>query len=298
MASTVRYRADWTSIDGFEAGTERYTAINEDSTSTPVTSTSKLELPKILTGIGPNLYTGGRLQVYTTAAVWQNSVDDWTVGGESSGGVNINNLLCNEVLAARKQPIRIYSGTIEGNGVVILPMHVLLINSLKYLLRSGQFNANTNTWTGEWSQIYITRSNTNSNYERMPIKNKTIYSDVATQNHLAAMPATNNPVFVGEITLGSTEVSETELGILEGATVTTNELNHLEGVTSDIQDQLDDKAPKAHPVFTGEISLGSTEVSETELGIIEGATITTTELNYVDGVTSALQDQIDNKADK
>ena len=49
----------------------------------------------------------------------------------------------------------------------------------------------------------------------------------------------------------------------------------------------------ANPTFTGEIGIGTVNVSETELGILEGATLSTTELNYVDGVTSAIQTQID-----
>ena len=56
----------------------------------------------------------------------------------------------------------------------------------------------------------------------------------------------------------------TELNILEGATLTTAELNILDGVTSD----------------------------KDELNILDGATLTTTELNYVDGVTSAIQTQL------
>jgi len=54
-------------------------------------------------------------------------------------------------------------------------------------------------------------------------------------------------------------------------------------------------APIADPTFTGEIGIGAVNVSETELGILEGATLTTTELNYVDGVTSAIQTQLDSK---
>ena len=54
-------------------------------------------------------------------------------------------------------------------------------------------------------------------------------------------------------------------------------------------------APIADPTFTGEIGIGAVNVSETELGILEGATLTTTELNYVDGVTSAIQTQLDGK---
>ena len=45
-------------------------------------------------------------------------------------------------------------------------------------------------------------------------------------------------------------------------------------------------APKADPTFTGEIGIGAVNVSETELGILEGATVTTTELNLLDGITT------------
>ena len=55
-------------------------------------------------------------------------------------------------------------------------------------------------------------------------------------------------------------------------------------------------APIADPTFTGEIGIGAVNVSETELGILEGATLSTIELNYVDGVTSAIQTQLGTKA--
>ena len=47
-----------------------------------------------------------------------------------------------------------------------------------------------------------------------------------------------------------------------------------------------EKAVKANPSFTGEISLVGTSVSETELSILEGATISTAELNTLDGITA------------
>lgn len=230
--------------------------------------------------------------------------------------------------------------------------------------------------------------------------------------------STNNPTFTGNITIGSAEISETELEILDGATLTTTELNYVDGVTSAIQTQLDTKgsgtmsklhvgsttqvdpnqislgdgsglffaagdnmtitttntdgsgvitfassasggtaasgnafttisaggdtgytwtsqndivavndadtlkliagsgirldtdasskavrfsasgdyATIANPTFTGNITIGSAEISETELEILDGATLTTTELNYVDGVSSAIQTQLDAKA--
>ena len=44
------------------------------------------------------------------------------------------------------------------------------------------------------------------------------------------------------------------------------------------------------------VTIGSAEITEAELEILDGATVTTTELNYVDGVTSAIQTQLDAKA--
>ena len=78
--------------------------------------------------------------------------------------------------------------------------------------------------------------------------------------------------------------------------VTQTEMGYVDGVTSDIQTQLGTKAPVADPTFTGEIGIGAVNVSEAELGVLEGATLTTTELNYVDGVTSAIQTQLGGKA--
>ena len=45
-------------------------------------------------------------------------------------------------------------------------------------------------------------------------------------------------------------------------------------------------------------TIGSAVIGEAELEILDGATLSTTELNYVDGVTSAVQTQIDTKTTK
>lgn len=55
-------------------------------------------------------------------------------------------------------------------------------------------------------------------------------------------------------------VNATELAILDGATVTTAELNKLDGVTSNIQTQINTlnstKAPTASPTFSGQVNAG------------------------------------------
>jgi len=85
------------------------------------------------------------------------------------------------------------------------------------------------------------------------------------------------------LTIGSAVITEAELEILDGASLTTTELNYVDGVTSAIQTQIDTKAPLASPTFTGTITIGSAGISETELEILDGLTVTTDELNIMDG---------------
>ncbi len=106
-------------------------------------------------------------------------------------------------------------------------------------------------------------------------------ADGATADQdLSALAPIANPTFTGEIGIGSVNVSETELGILEGATATTAELNILDGVTA----------------TTAELNiLDGVTATASELNKMDGVTATTAEINYVDGVTSNVQTQLDAK---
>jgi hypothetical protein len=88
--------------------------------------------------------------------------------------------------------------------------------------------------------------------------------------------------------------SAAEVNILDGATLTTTELNYVDGVTSAIQTQLDGKASSVHTHSLTDVT--DVTASASELNILDGATLSTTELNYVDGVTSSIQTQLDGKA--
>lgn len=97
-----------------------------------------------------------------------------------------------------------------------------------------------------------------------------------------------SPTFTGTVVLPST----TSIG-----GVSATELVYLDGVTSNVQTQLDAKlaistaastyAPLASPTFTGTVVLPST----TSIGGVSA-----TELVYLDGVTSNVQTQLDSKA--
>lgn len=93
-----------------------------------------------------------------------------------------------------------------------------------------------------------------------------------------------SPTFTGTVVLPS----GTSIG-----TVTNIEIGYLDGVTSAVQTQIDGlqtqvnaKSPSASPTFTGTVVLPS----GTSIG-----TVTNIEIGYLDGVTSAIQTQIDSK---
>jgi hypothetical protein len=117
----------------------------------------------------------------------------------------------------------------------------------------------------------------------------------------------------------------TELNILDGATLSTTELNYVDGVTSAIQTQMNDKAPLNSPTFTGTVTLPNNTISQSMMGddsvgtneigglavtneklagsigwdkLAISSTISSTELGYVDGVTSSIQTQLDDKLSK
>lgn len=74
-------------------------------------------------------------------------------------------------------------------------------------------------------------------------------------------------------------VNATEFAILDGATVTTAELNYVSGVTSAIQTQIDAKAPTASPTFTGTVTIPTAAVTT---ATVTTATITTANVATVD----------------
>ncbi len=86
------------------------------------------------------------------------------------------------------------------------------------------------------------------------------------------------------------DLTNTEVQILDGATVTTAQLNRVDA-TSSIQTQLDNKqALDADLTALSSCQSGAAAalalLTSTEVAILDGATVTTAELNILDGVTS------------
>jgi hypothetical protein len=89
-----------------------------------------------------------------------------------------------------------------------------------------------------------------------------------------------------------------ELNIMDGVTATTAELNYVDGVTSAIQTQIDSKQATitgaATTIDDANLTASRAVISNAS-GKVAVSAVTDTELGYLDGVTSAVQTQIDGK---
>lgn len=122
-----------------------------------------------------------------------------------------------------------------------------------------------------------------------------------TGQYLAKNSNTNGDVGWYTLTLSRvTDVTATaaEVNKLSGALVTTAEINHLSGVTSNIQTQLNAKQATitgAASTVTSSNLTASRAVISNGSGKLDVSAVTSTELGYVAGVTSAIQTQLNAK---
>lgn len=111
-----------------------------------------------------------------------------------------------------------------------------------------------------------------------------------------AVPPDTNTTY----TLSSFGITATaaELNKLDGVTATATEINYLDGVTSAIQTQLNGKAASSHSHPVSQVTglTASRALISDSSGHPAVSTVTSTELGYLDGVTSAIQTQLNGKA--
>lgn len=123
----------------------------------------------------------------------------------------------------------------------------------------------------------------------------TVTSTAAELNILDGVTSTTAELNI----LDGVTATATELNIMDGVTATTTELNYVDGVTSAIQTQINGKQATvtgAATTITGSNLTASRAVVSNGSGKVAVSAVTSTELGYLDGVTSAVQTQINTKS--
>lgn len=163
----------------------------------------------------------------------------------------------------------------DGSGIIY---QTYITNLAKFYWRGYYSGA----WTS-WTQA----SDTSHSHAEFA----SLAGDIATKQ--ATITGAASSVTSANLAVSSALVSDASGKIAASSTVSATELGYLDGVNSGIQGQLNDKAPKASPALTGTATAvnltvsGTTSLaSTTSIGNVDS-----TEIGYLNGVTSAIQDQ-------
>ena len=141
-------------------------------------------------------------------------------------------------------------------------------------------------YSGAWTTWAQASDTTHSHSEFAALA-----GDILTKQ--ATITGAASSVTSANLAASSALVSDASGKIAASSTVSATELGYLNGVTSAIQDQLDSKPSELNSVLTGTTSAvnltvtGTTSLaSTTSIGNVDS-----TEIGYLNGVTSAIQDQ-------
>jgi hypothetical protein len=294
---------------------------------------------------GTNATTGKRVLVKNQADGIQNGIYDVTEQGSASAVWVLTRSSDYDSAAdyiVQGDALYIVSGSTNANQGFILTStgtgtnsrHTLGTDSLTFSQFTGAANITAGTGiTKTGNTLSIGQDVATSASVTFASISGPLTGNASTATKLATARNIAGQAFDGtaSITIAPTDLTgvtstAAELNILDGAILSTTELNYVDGVTGAIQTQIDAKAPSASPTFTGIAAAptaspgtNTTQIATTEFvttadnlkanlasptftgNVVLPSTtsiglVTNTEIGYLDGVTSAIQTQIDGKA--
>lgn len=140
------------------------TYINGESTSQQLFRTTQdisngvtYEVGELLIGSGPNATAQGALSCYSGSA-WDDGTNESWIAYGSGTGKRIGSLLLNEIMPGQTDGASIFNGSLKilSNNVSVNGYKFnngITIDSKFYIPYQCSFNANQDTWSGEWYEI-------------------------------------------------------------------------------------------------------------------------------------------------
>lgn len=178
---------------------------------------------------------------------------------------------------------------------------------------------------GSWELIGDTSVDLSNYYTKAEVNSRDVSSASWSSNALriyhtdgtydsAAPSGAVSTVMTSNLSTSKVVVTNSSGKLAASSTITTTELGYLNGVTSSIQTQLNNKVPTSRTInghaLTGNITLTQSdlgidipEISVTanravisdSTGALTASAVTSTELGYLDGVRSSIQTQLNGK---
>lgn len=179
--------------------------------------------------------------------------------------------------------------------------------------------------SGKWELIGDTSVDLSNYYTKAEVNSRDVSSASWSSNALriyhtdgtyesAAPSGAASTVMTSNLSTSKVVVTNSSGKLAASSTITTTELGYLNGVTSSIQTQLNNKVPTSRTInghaLTGNITLTQSDlgidipeinvtanraVVSNSTGALTASAVTSTELSYLDRVKSNIQDQLDDK---
>ena len=191
----------------------------------------------------------------------------------------VNSVTTDKILNANVTLAKLASDSVDGSKIVDDS-----INSEHYV------DGSIDTQHIADSQITLAKMASNSVNSSKIVDDSIVNADINSSAAISLSKLENLTTARALVSDGNGDVSV--------SAVTSTEIGHLDGVTSAIQTQIDSK----QPTITGSATTIDTESLTADRAVISNGSqkiavsdVTSTELGYLDGVTSAVQTQIDSK---
>jgi len=130
---------------------------------TTISNGVKLEIPELFIGSGPTSGAVGRIETYNyTTASWEDGTNaTWRAYGAAVAGTEITQLLVEEVIKGQASGARVFNGSLKITSGELNYFEGIEIDGTAFIPYQVSYNANEDTWSGEWYGIDLSGNTLN-----------------------------------------------------------------------------------------------------------------------------------------
>ena len=130
---------------------------------TTISNGVKFEIPELFIGTGPTSGAVGRIETFNyTTSSWEDGTNaTWRAYGAAVAGTEITQLLVEEVIKGQASGARVFNGSLKLTSGELNYFEGIEIDGTAFIPYQVSYNANEDTWSGEWYGIDLSGNTLN-----------------------------------------------------------------------------------------------------------------------------------------
>jgi len=130
---------------------------------TTISNGVKFEIPELFIGTGPTSGAVGRIETFNyTTSSWEDGTNaTWRAYGAAVAGTEITQLLVEEVIKGQASGARVFNGSLKLTNGELNYFEGIEIDGTAFIPYQVSYNANEDTWSGEWYGIDLSGNTLN-----------------------------------------------------------------------------------------------------------------------------------------